>query len=485
MAKFQIPDSKFQSGFTLLEFLIVFAIVLMLAAGGALIYTRFYTSSQINEATTQMIQTIRIARERARAGLNDVNHGIYFDTTNKKYTLYQGNSWTDAGKVIIRDTALDSVLSLSTSLTGNDLNFSKGLGIPNISTVEVITLIGVASISTNDIKFPKLIAFANAGSGTNVITIHPSGAVSEGAPPPPPDFTIVVLPDTQGYSESFPAVFDAQTNWIVANKNTLNIKFVLHNGDLVEHQTGPLSATEWGRASISMGILDNQVPYSVSTANHDLDDGTQSCPTAVGNGTTFRSYFPVSRFTWSPTWGGYFDPPNVNRNSMYHTFSVGYLDFIVIALEWEAPDDVLTWATNLLNTTYSNHRAIITTHHYLEPGPPPFRNTTWPWPRCTPNYGEDMWQEFVKLYQNIFMVHSAHIFGEGRQTSINNAGKSVYEIVTNYHPNLPNGGDGWLRYYTFKPSLNEIHAFTYTPYLTPRFDTDPDSQFILPYNMTN
>jgi len=44
------------------------------------------------------------------------------------------------------------------------------------------------------------------------------------------DFTIVVLPDTQFYSESYPATFAAQTQWIVDNKDAMNIVYVAHEG---------------------------------------------------------------------------------------------------------------------------------------------------------------------------------------------------------------------------------------------------------------
>jgi hypothetical protein len=302
----------------------------------------------------------------------------------------------------------------------------------------------------------------------------PTSSSPPTAPPPTSqDFTIVVLPDIQGYTQAFPSVLNAQTQWIVHNKNTLNIQYVIQNGDLVETKS---NATEWTRASDGLGILDGVVPYGITVGNHDLDDDQ-----STGAGSTFRQYFPISRFSAQPGFGGYYSASNITRNSWYHTFSAGGLDFLVLNLEWEAPDDVLSWAAGVLRNN-PNHRVISATHHYLNPNPP-HRDTSWPWPRYGPNLGEDIWREFVKLHPNIFMVHSAHIFGEDRQTSMNNAGKPVYEIVTNYHPRLPNGGDGWLRYYTFKPSLNEIHAFTYSPTLN-QFQTDSNSQFILPYNMT-
>ena len=45
----------------------------------------------------------------------------------------------------------------------------------------------------------------------------------------------MVLPDTQHYSEAFPAIFTAQTQWIVDNRDARNIVFVTHEGDIVEN----------------------------------------------------------------------------------------------------------------------------------------------------------------------------------------------------------------------------------------------------------
>ena len=48
-----------------------------------------------------------------------------------------------------------------------------------------------------------------------------------------PGFSIIVLPDTQYYAESYPQTFDSQTQWIVNNISALNIKAVIGVGDIV------------------------------------------------------------------------------------------------------------------------------------------------------------------------------------------------------------------------------------------------------------
>src|SRR5690349_19412072 len=51
------------------------------------------------------------------------------------------------------------------------------------------------------------------------------------------DFTIIALPDTQYYSETYPQTFTAQTQWIVNNASALNIQAVVGLGDIVQTAT--------------------------------------------------------------------------------------------------------------------------------------------------------------------------------------------------------------------------------------------------------
>ena len=64
---------------------------------------------------------------------------------------------------------------------------------------------------------------------------------------PDEDFTIIVIPDTQFYSSSMnggsPEIFEAQTRWIVENRDSLNVVFVTHLGDYV--QNGDEVLAEW------------------------------------------------------------------------------------------------------------------------------------------------------------------------------------------------------------------------------------------------
>jgi len=147
-------------GFTLIELLIVIAITLILAAAVAPIYGNLQVSGQLNETSAQIIQALRTARERSLARFNTTQHGVYFQSD--RYALYQGASYALRESDYDREVILDDSLGLSWSLTGTgdagDVNFSKGLGVPNKRGT--IT-------STHD------------ASGTRTIAINSFGAVEE------------------------------------------------------------------------------------------------------------------------------------------------------------------------------------------------------------------------------------------------------------------------------------------------------------------
>ena len=67
-------------------------------------------------------------------------------------------------------------------------------------------------------------------------------------------FTIAVLPDTQYYSEKYPAIFTQQTQWIAEWAKAQHIVFVSQVGDLVEDYN---MDAEWNNAKNAMAVIRN------------------------------------------------------------------------------------------------------------------------------------------------------------------------------------------------------------------------------------
>ena len=60
--------------------------------------------------------------------------------------------------------------------------------------------------------------------------------------------------DTQYYSESYPHIFDRQTQWIVEKADEMKIKYVFHTGDLVDEYD---KEEQWNNADQFMKTLDD------------------------------------------------------------------------------------------------------------------------------------------------------------------------------------------------------------------------------------
>jgi prepilin-type N-terminal cleavage/methylation domain-containing protein len=142
------------AGFTLVELLIVIAITLIIGVASIPIYGNLQVSGQLNENSSQIIQTIRTAQSRSIARVNGAQHGIQFGNTN--YTLYQGASYATRDTNLDRTVSLDTALAISTSLSGGstDINFSKGFGVP--SATGTVTL-------SHDVGGPRTITINDVG----------------------------------------------------------------------------------------------------------------------------------------------------------------------------------------------------------------------------------------------------------------------------------------------------------------------------------
>ena len=280
-------------------------------------------------------------------------------------------------------------------------------------------------------------------------------------------FSIILLPDTQNYSEKYPDTYIAQALWIRKQAKQDNIKFAIHLGDIVQTST---KQPEWENADRAMRLLDGVVPYSMAPGNHDMVIKNR-------DSSLYNKYYSPARFAGQDWYGGHMGENNDNN---YCFFEASGMKFLILNLEFAPRDQTLEWAASI-SQKYSDHRVIVATHCYMRPNA---RDTG-----CATSYniagnsGEQIWQKFIRKQPNIFLVVSGHVLGVGLQTSINDAGGKVLEMLTDYQ-GLPNGGDGWLRSLKFVPSENKIHVRTYSPLLDKENEA-ANQTFSLDYPMTS
>lgn len=127
-------------GITLVETLIVVALSLVIIVISAPLYGAFFTTSQIDERIDELIQTLRLTRERAAARVDDLPQGVHLVinlTGADEYVLYEGASYVPDPSE--RRIKLEDSLALSTTIAGADINFSRGMGVPNATGFITIT----------------------------------------------------------------------------------------------------------------------------------------------------------------------------------------------------------------------------------------------------------------------------------------------------------------------------------------------------------
>ncbi len=353
---------------------------------------------------------------------------------------------------------------------------------PNSNQAPVITLSTPANAATG-IGGSTMLNANLSDNESDAMTVTFYGRKTTPAVPGP-DFTIATLPDTQFYSENLSnngraATFHAQTQWLVDNRDTLNLAFVSHMGDIV--QNGDAVPAEWTVADESMKRIENQVatlraygiPWGAAPGNHDQT----SIGNAGGANVFYNNLFGASRYAGRSYWGG--NESLTNNNNNYQVFSASGLDFIILHLEYDARavssyQVILDWADAVMKA-FPNRRAIVTSHWIVNTGNPATFSTQ----------GQAIYDN-LKDNPNFFLMLCGHVAGEG-QRSDTFQGRTVHSVLQDYQ-GRSNGGDGWLRYFTFSPTANTISAKTYrvSNPINPAagtFETDADSQFTLPYNM--
>ncbi len=254
----------------------------------------------------------------------------------------------------------------------------------------------------------------------------------------PEPFSVVLLPDTQLYSEKYPDTYKKQTQWIADNIEEQKIKFVIHLGDIVQNHNE--KENEWRIARDAHKILDGVVPYSVAPGNHDMD--VEKRDTSL-----FHQYFPASDYQDNEWYGGNYQGKNDNN---YTFFESAGMRFMIVNLEYNPRDEVLEWANEIVKQ-HKTSRVIVATHQYLRPA-------------GRDKVGQRIWDQFVRKHANIFMVVCGHVGALTLQNSLNDTGGTVYEILTDYQ-SMHEGGDGWLRTLEFHPSEDVIAVGEYSPVL--------------------
>lgn len=283
-------------------------------------------------------------------------------------------------------------------------------------------------------------------------------------------FSIAVLPDTQCYSLHFPEIFDAQGRWVEENRRPLDIRGVVHLGDVTEHN----DPAQWEIARRALGPLLEYVPLAVAPGNHDLGERGA----ALDRSSSFDAFFPIAERAASPGFLGSY--PDDAHNTLWAVRG-GCGEFLLLSLEFSPRPEVLAWA-RAVAAAHPDEIIILSTHAYLDGEGARYDHLDLSaQPFCPYEYGvtaaggsdgEEIWAGLVAVVPNIRIVLSGHVpNGFAYTVDTNDAGLSVHQIMVDYQtgtvcPVAGGDGRGYLLLMEFdacRPSV-EVHVRSYSPW---------------------
>jgi hypothetical protein len=287
-------------------------------------------------------------------------------------------------------------------------------------------------------------------------------------------FSIILLPDIQHYTSSYPEMIYKQMDWIVENKDPLNIQYVIQLGDLTNNN----KEYAWEVASKSFKILENKgIPYSIVYGDNDMKNPDKNYYDGTRHTEYLHKYFPVSRFEKQSAWwsGGFYEPSVIDN--YYCLFNYKDYRFLIMNLELAPRSAVLKWADTIIAQNASR-KVILVTHDYLDRNGDRLNdlksfglNGRDKDDKLKGNNADAIFKKLVVKNPNIILVLCGHKQGEFQKEvkikKSEDSGKSrkVFEILSDFQDEKIKGtdeksGKGLLRVLKFYPEKNEIGITT-------------------------
>lgn len=311
---------------------------------------------------------------------------------------------------------------------------------------EVFTLSGdfESKDRVKDSKMTILIQHTRGYAGTMYEEIVASKVNAEDTPRQDYDFTFAWESDTQYYNEEYYQHQLNIHNFILNNRERMNIQYLFHTGDIVDEAD---KTYQWENADVTYKTLDEAgLPYGVLAGNHDVghkeDDYTQ-----------FYKYFGEERYNKNPWYGENYK----NNRGHYDLISVDGVDFMMLYMGWDVGEEEIQWMNEVIKK-YPERKVILNFHEYI---------------LTTGGLGvqpQQIYEEVVKTNPNVCMVFCGHYHDaytrvdefDDDHDGVND--RKVYQILFDYQ-GLSEGGLGYLRLMHFSLKDQKIICRTYSPSL--------------------
>jgi len=281
-------------------------------------------------------------------------------------------------------------------------------------------------------------------------------------------FSIAILPDTQQEVQAANARptddmrFRQRMQWLVDNKEALNLRYVLHSGDVVNW--GERDEHQYGVAVDAYEVLHAAgIPFMLGVGNHDtraVCEGGGACPEENAHA-TLREL---------PRFNAHFEPlmgPHVlgryeagNLSNAYGRFEAGGAQWLVLSLELWPRTPVIAWAKRVV-AEHPADNVILITHAFLTASGAIGANNGG-YGDTSPQY---LYDNLIKLYPNIRFVFSGHS-GEALSRSLAGVnGNKVLASLQAFHSDTNNP----VRLMEIDTSKNTATTYIFAPKTSERW----------------
>jgi hypothetical protein len=331
-------------------------------------------------------------------------------------------------------------------------------------------------------------------------------------------FTIAVIGDMQRTTDlvvsptadHYP-IFTNITDWIAANAQAQNIRFVSQVGDSIQHGG---DTAEYDLAAAAMATFDSAtnadggigIPWVVSYGNHEAPNSSNGAdPQSASSSLNYRNYFGTHSATGVHRNAGDigFGAASPNGLNTWHTVrssaGPGAREYLLLNLEFDVPGgpgptwssdngmpgapmfDAVGWAQSIIDAN-PGMPTIIQTHIFEgnRSGPPmePYNDDG-----LGRNSQTYLFDKLVKENSQVFMVLNGHARNDTHQYRLNAQTQPVLQLLTDYTAEIDAGIDsntplagGYFRQVEFDEEAGQIRVSTFSP-STGETRTDGNSQF--------
>jgi len=214
-------------------------------------------------------------------------------------------------------------------------------------------------------------------------------------------------------------------NWILSNKDSKNIQYVMGLGDITQsfNTNQTYYDEEWQLAKEALSLLDGKLGYSLVRGNHDISSGMNGV-FGVGN----RYYNDLAQLAATTDAEGrpmaaFRDETKIEDSYRKIVTSNGD-KYIIFTLEYYPTEDTVTWLNEAL-TANSDYTAIITLHAFLNKDATfvnDFETTTPSEDAVSDTWNQTatggnvepkvLWENALSKHANVKLILSGHVANE-------------------------------------------------------------------------